>query len=37
MNKIKNIIRSIESIDIVLITAFCLYLAFLISNVAKMF
>lgn len=37
MRKIKAIIKKVDSIDIVLITAFCLYLTLLISNVAKMF
>ena len=37
MEKIKTIIKKVDSVDIVLFTAMSLYLASLITNVAKMF
>lgn len=36
MNKIKTIIKKIDSVDVVLITAFGLYVTLLISNLLKM-
>jgi hypothetical protein len=35
--KIKSIVNNIESVDIVLGTAMCLYLTFLIINLSKIF
>lgn len=37
MKKIKSLVSEITSVDIVLGFAFCLYLAFLIVNVSKLF
>jgi|SaaInl59LU_5_DNA_1037362.scaffolds.fasta_scaffold10202_5 hypothetical protein len=36
MDKIKTIIKKIDSVDVVLITAFALYMTLLISNLLKM-
>lgn len=36
MQKIKSIIKKVDSVDIVLITAFGLYMTLLISNILKM-
>ena len=37
MKKIKTIIKKIDSVDVVLITALCLYGTFLITNLLKFF
>ena len=37
MNKIKSIIKKIDSVDVVLIAAMCLYGTFLIINLSKLF
>ena len=37
MKKIKTILKKIDSVDVVLISALCLYGAFLITNLLKFF